>query len=117
VNVVRTHDNIDIRRALTHLVFVFLSQATRNHDLALAAQLNALLFPRLKPSKAETTQPPSHPKLNHELKSLSQQWLGQSTTIKSNAYLSKILSSSFLGTASLGLKHRFSAHHICDLSA
>jgi hypothetical protein len=51
VNVVRTHDNIDIRSALTHLVFIFLSQTTSNHDLALAAQLNALFFPRLEPTE------------------------------------------------------------------
>ena len=49
MNVVRTHDNVYIRCPLAHLIFVFLSQTTRNHDLALSAQLNTLFFPRLEP--------------------------------------------------------------------
>ncbi len=51
MNVVCTHYYVDIWCALTHLIFVFLSQATRHHDLALATQLNALFFPRLEPTK------------------------------------------------------------------
>jgi hypothetical protein len=52
-------------------------------------------IPMLKQFKAEASQPRSHPKLNHELKFLSRQRLGQSPSIKSNADLSKILAAHF----------------------